>query len=217
MTADSSSTPRRPWRGVDAEDRRARRQEQLVEAGFTIMGTDGAAAVTMRGVCRAARLTERYFYESFTGREALLVAVLEATARDARQVLVAALENGPADTIALLRHVVDAFTAHVTADPRRGRILFVESLAAPELATRGLVLVEEFTSTIAQALRDLDFGGDVDEQDAELNSEAVFGALAYLYQLWLGDRLPIGRDRFIEHVTRVIESLARATSVDADG
>lgn len=201
---------------MDAEERRARRQEQLVDATFAIMGTDGAAAVTMRGVCRAARLTERYFYESFSGREALLVAVLEATARQARQALVSALESGPADTAALIRHVVDAFTVHVTADPRRGRILFVESLAAPELATRGLELVEEFTSTIAQALRHLDFGTDASERDAQLNSQAVFGALAYLYQLWLGDRLQISRDRFVEHIAQVIESIARAASVNAD-
>ena len=56
MTADqdSQNTARRPWRGVAPDERQARRREQLVAAGFAIMGTEGAAAVTMRRVSREA-------------------------------------------------------------------------------------------------------------------------------------------------------------------
>jgi AcrR family transcriptional regulator len=213
MTSTDSAS-RRPWRGVGPDERQARRREQLVDAGFTLMGTDGAASVTMRGVCREAKLTERYFYENFGNREELLVAVLEAVAMRAREVLVRALEEGPAETVDLVRHAVRAFTDFVTADPRRGRVLFVESLAAPELASRGARLVGEFTSTIAQALRSPELGGEeADEVDVELNAQAVFGALAYLYQAWLEGRVAITRDRFVEHVAQVIEHVATATSL----
>ncbi|HKS49788.1 MAG TPA: TetR family transcriptional regulator [Amycolatopsis sp.] len=209
----SSSNARRPWRGVEAGERQARRREQLVGAAFAIMGAEGAAAVTMRGVCRAAKLTERYFYESFGRREDVLVAVLETVAGQAGAVLEQALDEAPPDTPELVRHAVKAFTEFVTADPRRGRVLFVESLAAPELANRGAELVERFTATIARALRGPALGGpDADADDVELNAQAVFGALAYLYQSWLAGRAKVGRERFAEHVAQVIEQVAKATS-----
>ncbi|TVT58878.1 TetR/AcrR family transcriptional regulator [Amycolatopsis rhizosphaerae] len=211
---DPPSTPRRPWRGVGADERQARRRAQLVEAAFTIMGTEGAAAVTMRGVCREAKLTERYFYESFSAREELLVTVLDEVARQAKAVLEKTLQDSAPAAGDLVRPVVRAFTEFVTADPRRGRVLFVESLAAPELAARGGELVAEFTATIAQALRSPGLAGeDADDRDVALNAQAVFGALAYLFQDWLSGRADIGRERFVEHVAQVIEQLARVTSV----
>lgn len=213
--AESSDNAGRPWRGVDAGERQARRRAQLVAAAFAIMGTEGAAAVSMRGVCRTARLSERYFYESFARREDLLVTVLETVAEEAREVLVGALAQAPSDTAAMVRHAVGEFTEFVTSDPRRGRVLFVESLAAPELSSRGAKLVEEFTATIAQALRSPALAGaEADGQDVELNAQAAFGALAYLFQGWLAGRLDVPADRFVEHAVQVIEHVAQVSSRD---
>ncbi|PRX45400.1 TetR family transcriptional regulator [Prauserella shujinwangii] len=209
----TAEAPQRRWRGEEPDDRRARRRRRLVEAGLELMGTEGAAAVSMRGVCRQARLTERYFYESFPNREALLVAVLEAVALAARDVVLAALADAPERPPALVRHVVRAFTEHVTEDPRRGRIMFVESLAAPELTRRGSELVKEFTQPIARTLRDGLLGGDdPDTTDIELNALAVFGSLAYLYQAWLERGLDLPVDRFVEHIAQVVERIALASS-----
>lgn len=213
--AESSDNAGRPWRGVDAGERQARRRAQLVAAAFAIMGTEGAAAVSMRGVCRAARLSERYFYESFARREDLLVTVLETVAGEAREVLVGALARASADTRAMVRQAVGDFAEFVTSDPRRGRVLFVESLAAPELSSRGAELVEEFTATIAQALRSPALAGEAaDGRDVELNAQAAFGALAYLFQGWLAGRLDVSTSRFIEHTVQVIEHLAQVSSHD---
>jgi AcrR family transcriptional regulator len=214
----SSGTPRRSWRGISPDERQARRREQLVDAAFAMMGTDGTAAVTMRGVCREAKLTERYFYESFSGREELLVVVLESVVHQARDVLVRAVEQGPRGTDDLIRAAVRAFTDFVTADPRRGRVLLVESTSAPELAGHAFELVDEFVTTISAALRLVDPGGaDADDLDVDLNAQAVFGALALLYQSWLGGRMQITRERFVEHISQVIENVARSSSANADG
>lgn len=207
------SDSRRPWRGVSPDDRQARRREQLIDAGFAIMGTDGAAAVTMRGVCRQAKLTERYFYESFANREELLVAVLEAVAVRTRTMLLESLTEAPAELGGLIRHVVGAFTEFVTADPRRGRVIFVESLSAPELTRRGAELVGEFTGPIGEALRGSAPGGSVsDDSDVVMNAQAVFGALAYLFQAWLSGQVTVARERFEGHVAQVIESVAHVSS-----
>lgn len=212
---DSTSGTHRPWRGVTADERRAKRREQLIDAGFSLLGTEGSAAVTMRGVCREAKLTERYFYESFANREDLLLGVLAATADTARTALVDALLKGPTEMRPLIRHVVLAFTDFVTEDPRRGRVLLIESLAAPELAPRAGELVGEFTQTIAQALRGFELAGD--EVDIELNAQAVFGSMAYLFQAWLEQRIVLDRERLVEHLSQIIEHLGTASSAHSVG
>ena len=75
------------------EDRAAARRAALIEAGVELLGTEGAAGVTVRAVCRGARLTERYFYEAFPdgGRDALLRAVHAQVAGEAREAIVAAV------------------------------------------------------------------------------------------------------------------------------
>ena len=57
--------------------RRAERRELLVDAAFELLGTDGWNGTTVRGVCQAAHLNPRYFYESFDGLESLLLAVFD--------------------------------------------------------------------------------------------------------------------------------------------
>ena len=192
-------TPGRRWKGQEPEDRRAQRRAQLVEAATDLLGVDGASAVTMRGVTRRAGLSERYFYESFPHREALLVTVLEEVVDGAREVVARALERGDEP-----RAVVAAFTDHVTADPRRGRILFIESLAAPALARRGHELATQFTALVAAYLGDPDEPGHPGD---EVVPVAVFGALAHLYARWLAGGLALDRDTFVDRSTDIVVRL----------
>src|SRR5882757_8998724 len=75
------SPPDRRYRGSSAEERRAQRREQFLRAAVRVYGEEGYRRATVRAVCEAAGLTERYFYESFANSEALLVASFEAVNR----------------------------------------------------------------------------------------------------------------------------------------
>jgi len=66
-----------PFRGVSAVDRRDDRRSRLVEAAYGIAGTEGADALGVGRVCRAAGLTKRYFYESFGSLAELESAVVD--------------------------------------------------------------------------------------------------------------------------------------------
>ncbi len=57
----------RNHKGVDAQARRMERRQRLLEAGPETLGTKGYHATTVRDVCGSAGLSERYFYESFSG------------------------------------------------------------------------------------------------------------------------------------------------------
>ncbi|MCJ0904974.1 TetR family transcriptional regulator [Rhodococcus sp. SRB_17] len=212
-TETARSGPRR-WRGLEPEDRRAARRAQLIEAGMQIMGTEGAAAATMRATCREAALTERYFYESFGSRDELLVAVLDEVVLGARDTILAALETAPVEPPLLIRHVVKAFTAYVTKDPRRGRIMFVESQAEPALWDRGRELMAEFTNPISFALEAMYGGEKRDAVNSELNSVGLFGALAFIYQAHTQSS-KISRKRLVEHISLMIEAQARVNSTPA--
>src|SRR3954463_76429 len=118
------------------EDRVATRRAALIEAGVELLGTQGASGVTVRAVCRGAKLTERYFYESFAdGRDGLLRAVHSQVASEAREAIVAAIAAGPPDQPERVAHsAVAAFTAFLQDDPRRGRVLLSESFSDSVLA-----------------------------------------------------------------------------------
>ncbi|WP_019807509.1 TetR/AcrR family transcriptional regulator [Saccharomonospora halophila] len=221
-----TSQGKRRWRGREAADRAATRRAQLLEAGTELMGTGGAAGLSMRGVCRQAGLTERYFYESFDNLDSFAVAVLESVVFGARDTLLAALETAPRTRAELIRHAVRAFTDHVVADPRRGRIMLGESMTSPALSRRGWELVDEFTAPIglvmttsgpgdadgADGVDGTDELGGMDDADIRRNALAVFGALAALYQRWIGDGFPGPRERFEEHVAGIIEQITAARS-----
>jgi AcrR family transcriptional regulator len=83
----------RSWAGTTLEDRRAERRERFMAAGLDLLGSQGAAAVTVRSVCRHAQLTDRYFYENFADRAALLLAVYDAVAAQAAAALVDAVRR----------------------------------------------------------------------------------------------------------------------------
>lgn len=172
---------------MSPDERKAIRRDLVLDAGVDLLASGGPQAVTMRGVCRAARLTERYFYESFDSRDEFLLAIFEDTVLDARRVveesLVAHTGLPPA---AVIGSVVADLTRHLAADPRRGRILFVHSLSN-ELYPRGRELVSGFTALITGLFDAVAGAGAVtgtDPAGRHRTSLAVFGAAAFVYQDW---------------------------------
>ncbi|MBF6126052.1 TetR/AcrR family transcriptional regulator [Nocardia brasiliensis] len=203
----------RRWRGRSPAARVAMRRDQLIEACTELMATIGAAETSMRGVCRQAGLTERYFYESFPNLDALLTTVLDTVVLGARDRLLAALPSAPLDRAAMFRHLVTVFTDYLTEDRRRGRIMFVESQATPVLMPRANQLIGLFTAPIALTIGAGDYTDPgPDEHDSALNASAIFGALAYLYRPWLDGEIPVSRERFDEHAATVLENVARVRS-----
>jgi AcrR family transcriptional regulator len=91
--------------GQEGDARRAERRAQLIEAGLDLLGSDdGDHTLSVRGVCKRAGLATRYFYESFTDRDALIVAVYDhVVQRIATSTLEAVSTAGPGE-----REIVEA-------------------------------------------------------------------------------------------------------------
>jgi AcrR family transcriptional regulator len=207
----------RRWAGTTLDVRRATRREQLIEAGFALLGEQGARAVTVRGVARAAQLSERYFYESFSDREALLLAVHDRVAEQARTVIAAAVQvavgAGATDPDAPAIAGLQAFTDFLEEDPRRGRVLLQEAFSDQTLARSGIELLPSFAALLVEQIS-ARFDGP-DEVDAAISAVALVGALAHLYLGWIDGSLAISRERLIRHAARLLVAAAAIRSHDA--
>jgi len=110
-----------PFKGVSADDRRSRRRRRVVEAAYEIAGTEGADALGVGRVCRAAGLTKRYFYESFASLIELQSAVVD-------------------HAIAVMSERVDPFRpAELSGPPQRWLAAFVGTLVDDECLARVLL------------------------------------------------------------------------------
>lgn len=197
------------------EDRAAARRAALIEAGVELLGTEGAAGVTVRAVCRGARLTERYFYEAFPdgGRAALLRAVHSQVAGEAREAIAAAVAASAGDgPEAVTGAAVAAFTTFLEDDPRRGRVLLSESFSDSVLASHDLELVPAFAALLVAQIRALP--DPPDDVDAQLTAVALLGAVRTLYLQWLAGDPPISSARLNAHAARLLLAAARVSSRD---
>jgi AcrR family transcriptional regulator len=123
----------RAYAGLAAGERVAARRARFVEAGIELFGTQGFRGATVRGVCAAAGLTDRYFYESFESLEALLVAsyrtLVEALAqRLAREAIRSAAWAGDAQDVERQCALGYEIWFAAVRDPRFARIVLVEVL-----------------------------------------------------------------------------------------
>jgi AcrR family transcriptional regulator len=73
-----TQTAERIWRGRGADERKAERRAQLLTAAAKVYGERGFRNSSVKAVCEAAGLTERYFYENFANSEDLLIAAASA-------------------------------------------------------------------------------------------------------------------------------------------
>ena len=113
------------------EDRRQQRRAQLVEAGLEAFGVHGFHAVTVREVCATAKLTERYFYESFKTLEALFAAVYLHLNEQLKARTLAALAEvaQPAGVEALATASIRVLLEFIRDDPRRARITLIDAVS----------------------------------------------------------------------------------------
>ncbi len=197
-SAKSVAPIARPYAGLAMEDRVAARRARFIGAGVELFGTQGFRGATVRGVCAAAGLTDRYFYESFPTLEALLAAVYtslrEGFATRLTQESLAS-EGWRGDAAAIERQVTAAYELwfDTVRDPRFARILLVEVLGvSPEMDA----LYEESARAMAALtiapLAATDPTLKLSRARRELLGRALVGAALQVAKMWMtgGYKLP---------------------------
>lgn len=210
-----TAAPHRPgptarrYGGRAADARVTERRAQLVAAGVELLGTGGTGAATMRAVVRAAKLSPRYYYESFPDQERFVTAVYDAAAERVQQAALAALDevgaDRTADAAARLRAAFGAAAALFEDDPRLGRIMFRETLVDAGLRRHAVTAIEPLLRAFAGRVLH-DSGARLREDaaaDLDLAARAAAGVLVVLFLDWLDGRLDVGRERLVDYCADV--------------
>ncbi len=196
--------------GVDAARRVAGRRERLISAGLDLLATEGWQGTSVRAVCARAKLTPRYFYESFSDRDALLLTVFDEIAQEGAAAAVRALAGAPDEARAKAHAAIGAFVALVTEDPRKARVLFVEAMGSERLAQRRFETLRMFAQLVASEART--FYGMTDAVDPIVDTTALMlvGGLAEILLGWLDGTLRVDREQLIEDCTDLFVATGEA-------
>ncbi|GIH74783.1 TetR/AcrR family transcriptional regulator [Planobispora longispora] len=173
----------RSYRGMSAEERLQERRERLVSAAYALYADLGFPDTTIEKLCAAARISNRAFYECFTGREELMRVVYDKCVRDNLAVVSKAVEQAPNTLLGRIEAGVAAYIQFVTEEPRRARILHLEVRRAGDcLISSRQAAVAGFTQIIETNLIE---APDTDGADPHLLVLGMIGALQELLIEWV--------------------------------
>ncbi|MGQ9425704.1 TetR/AcrR family transcriptional regulator [Gilvimarinus sp. F26214L] len=194
------------------EQRKAIRRAALIEAGVELFGTRGYRNCSVKMVCDQAGLTERYFYESFGNREALLLAVYASLTESFEARLTTAVANAPAATGARLHGFVRAFFDHIREDPRRGRILMFEILGvSPEVDARYRAAVRKMAALVEHPDLGVFAGGPTADSAARrVVSTGLVGALLQIAIQWTLDEFNTPTETVSANAVGIFEAVRLA-------
>lgn len=191
---DKTPTKPRRYRGIAAGERVTERRRQFIEAGLSCFGTRGYHPVTVRDLCAEARLTERYFYESFKDREALFAAVYEHLIAELRRdFMAAALPRAP-QLSDMARAGLEVFFRRLQQDPRIARMLLVEVLTvSQDMEQRAQSATFGFGDLLKQMTLAALPTRTEPKEDMNLVATGLIGCCVHIAMRWNADgyRLPI--------------------------
>ncbi|WNG49542.1 TetR/AcrR family transcriptional regulator [Archangium minus] len=178
-----SPVTNRRYRGSSAEERRAQRREQFLEAAIQVYGEQGYRNATVKAVCEAAGLTERYFYESFSNSEELLVASFQAVTDFVLGELEKAGAGASGRPVERARAMLSAYYEALKNHPLSARVFLVEiSGVSPAVDQVFEAFLRGFGELLA---RTLDPHGKSSAAGEPLLRAGVVGGVIHIALSWI--------------------------------
>jgi AcrR family transcriptional regulator len=172
--------PSRPYRGLGPDERRAQRRARLIEAAVAVYGERGYRHATVKAVCEAAGLTERYFYESFANSEELLIAGFNAVTFGVFGEVMAAAQDAGRSRKARSRAMLQTYFAALQREPRSARVFLVEIRGVSREVDKAFdTALREIGRQVAQVV------APPSGQDDELLQAGVIGGIIHIALRWI--------------------------------
>jgi AcrR family transcriptional regulator len=181
-------------RGLDADERRAERREQVLDAGLDLFAAHGYLNTSIEQICTTAYVGTKSFYEVFENREACYLALLQRTSErlEADMVAVAeqAAEQAAGNERQAVPRLIAAFAHALVDDPRVAKVTFGMASGISETIERqrrtNRRWAAGFLETIWQRY-DGTSPGDPDERTRHAVAIGLVGGLFDLISDWLLD------------------------------
>ncbi|MFW1690788.1 TetR/AcrR family transcriptional regulator [Acinetobacter ursingii] len=143
---DSNTRPKptkvnkeRQFKGLSLTERKHARREKLIEAGIETYGTQGFFSVTVKDVCNEAKLTERYFYESFKKSEDLFQTIFLKLIETLQQNVMQSVMQAAPDPAKMIDAGLGALLRTLKDDPRLARIIYIDAMLVQELHNQATI------------------------------------------------------------------------------
>lgn len=177
---NAPTTANKRYRGSNVGERRAQRRRLLIEAATEVYGRNGYRHSGVKQVCEAAGLTQRYFYESFSHSDQLLIACYEQAARRVREHNMAAAESAGSDPRERSRAMLHAYFTMLKENPNLARLLLVDIRGISPEVDRAIedalhASSEDMTRALAQPGQQFD----------EMLQAGILGGVIHIALYWM--------------------------------
>jgi AcrR family transcriptional regulator len=207
-----STTTGRPYGGKTPEDRALERRGRLMEAGLDLIADKGLGAATIEALCRRARLNPRYFYEHFRTRDALVLALYDATIDELREAVSVAVaearEASPDDVRAITRAGVQAFVGVMLGDERKAWLCYVAMVGLSGEAERHRRATLRELAAMNEGLFD-DFAGRgvLPRRDFSLSAVALVAAADGLLLDWVASKRRVPVEALVDELVELYAAI----------
>jgi len=197
---DTSPPNKRRYGGVLPEERQRQRRAKLIDGAIDVFGTKGFHGATVREVCVAAHLTERYFYESFKTLPQLFIAVYAHLREELMAKTLSVMASAQKTPIGLLEPAIRVFLEFIRDDPRRGRIMLVDSLGIDkEVAAFSGATARDYSELLKLHLGRMVPAEDLPALSLDLLAEGLIGMNVLLAARWM-------QDGFVDPIDKVVRT-----------
>jgi AcrR family transcriptional regulator len=205
----------RLYGGLTQERRLQERRRRLIEAGLDIFSSEGYTRTPIERICGVARVATRHFYELFSNKEALLIAVLDYVMDNSRAAVFRAIAIDTDDPRERFRPGISAFVHSYLDDPRHVRIALVEVVGVSLEVEKHRREIEREFHHIIQSQIDLMAGlGLMPKRDYSLVSQALGGAINQLLIDWAYMDNPTPVDRIIDELAGFFQAAIRGMQAE---
>lgn len=197
------ATVARRIRGLDADERRAQRRNQLLDAALELFAEGGYQNTSIEQLCQSAFVGTKAFYEVFESREDCYIALLRQITEQLSERMVRVLEQAPEDVKAATPMLVSAFAHGLVDDPRIARVTFGRGSAVSPDVERQRRLNRRWAASFIESIwrRYGIIGDEPLPVDPHRMAIGVIGGMFDLIADWLLDSDPANPDHLAALIT----------------
>ena len=178
--------PNSQFKGLPIVERKALRRQKLIQAGIDCYGKCGFFAVTVKDICVAAGLTERYFYESFKKSDELFQAIFLQLISELQNNVIQAIEQeSQADN--MLRAGLLAFLSSLQQNPAMARIIYIDAMLVQELHQQANIrqTMQRFEIIVQRLLRVLQPDYSAQQSNLSWVATGINGYVTHIAIRWV--------------------------------
>lgn len=218
-TQSKSVTPRQhsgQYAGKTASDRQAERREKLLAAGIRLIGRQGYAATSIDAVCGEAGLTKRYFYESFSNSEEMLVEAYREVTREYLNSILQATTPYLNDSRKLVRAGLEQVFKFVKDNPDKARLIMIEAMSVQsQLGRMYGKSYNEFVELLVRFTKPFLPGGGPGDVMLAVMARSGVGAIIHLCQGWIATDFKQPMQELVDGTEHVFGGMGRELGIQA--